>query len=134
MEEAGVYERKCIRPVYCNVASQRRARKGAIWQSQRKEVVQVATPVSCGIKDPQARTSHTDWMLTTQKAIIRSMIRRVNSGRRNTYDRVRARLTWGIIDAMEAMAADGRSEGAKGAKSAGLRLLLPYKSSEYQSL
>jgi len=62
-------------------------------------------PVSCGIKDPQARTSHTDWMLTTQKPIMRVMMRRVNRGRRNTYERVRARLNCGNIDAMEAMAA-----------------------------
>lgn len=134
MEEAGMYERKRIRPVYCNVASKRRARKGAISLWQGKEVVHVATPVSCGIKDPQARTSHTDWMLTTQKPIIRSMIRRVNSGRRNTYDRVRARLTWGSIDATETMAADGGSEEAKGAKSAGLGFSLTYKGSENQFL
>jgi hypothetical protein len=44
-------------------------------------------------------------MLTTQKPIMRVMIRRVNRGRRNTYERVRARLNCGNIDAMEAMAA-----------------------------
>lgn len=103
--------------------------------SQGKESIHVVTPVSCGIKEPQARTSHTDWMLTTQKPTIRVMIRRVNKGRRNTYDRVRPRLNCGIIEAMEGMAAVGGSEEeAKGAKSTGLGLSLPYKSSEDQFL
>lgn len=62
------------------------------------------------------------------------MIRRVNRGRRNTYERVRPRLNCGMIEAMEGMAAVGGSEEAKGAKSAGLGLSLPYKCSEDQFL
>jgi hypothetical protein len=119
MEEAGVYERKGIRPVYYNVACQRRARQKGEHRrvSQQKESVHVATPVSFGINDPQARTSHTDWMLTTQKPIMRTIIRRVNRGRRNTYDRVRPRLSCGIIDAREAMAAVSRIGGGGRAPS-----------------
>lgn len=102
VEKANMYQWECICSIHYSYQflSAKPPSFPIFLGQKRTGNVLLANPISFGIKDPQACTSHTLCIPSIQSRIITKIMERVKRGSRKIYDRMRAAENCGRLGAI----------------------------------